>query len=306
MSHPHHHHHERHGHDGTGTGTDKGTTHMDWDELAPLLERGAELQRPQYAQAVAWIGEQLPAAAVRRVLDIGSGPGVITCLLAEAFPYAEVVAVDSTPALLDRALARAEGMGLGDRVRTHAAEMPDGIDDLGTADLIWAGNSVHHLGDQRAALTGFARLLRPGGLLALVEGGLQPRHLPRDIGIGRPGLESRIEAASTEWFEEMRAGLPDTKAEVEDWRALLSAAGLASTTATRSFLLDIPAPLTGAVREQLVSTFGWQRKALDGRLSAEDIAVMDRLLDPDDEEGLMHRPDCYLLAARTVHTARRG
>ncbi|MFD7445996.1 class I SAM-dependent methyltransferase [Streptomyces sp. NPDC059909] len=304
----HHHHHERHAghrHDGTGTGTEEGTTHMDWDELAPMLEHGAELQRPLYAQAVAWIGEQLPAASVRRVLDIGSGPGVITCLLAEAFPNAEVVAVDSTPALLDRALARAEGMGLGDRVRTHVAEIPEGTDALGEADLVWAANSLHHVGDQRGALTGFARLLRPGGLLALTEGGLQPRHLPRDIGIGRPGLESRIDAVSAEWFEEMRAGLPDTKAEVEDWRALLSAAGLAPT-ATRSFLLDIPAPVTVAVREHLVSMFGFQRKALDGRLSDEDAAVLDRLLDPEDAEGLMRRPDCYLLAARTVHAARRG
>ncbi|WP_351222819.1 class I SAM-dependent methyltransferase [Streptomyces sp. NPDC002133] len=291
-----HHHDDTHGTD---------PTHMDWDELTPLLERGAELQQPLYAQAAAWIGEQLPAAAVRRVLDIGSGPGVITCLLAEAFPHAEVVAVDSTPALLDRAMARAERRGLGDRVRTHTAEMPGGMDDLGDADLIWAGNSVHHLGDQRAALTGLARRLRPGGMLAVVEGGLQPRHLPRDIGIGRPGLESRIDAASGDWFEEMRGALPDTKAEVEDWRALLAEAGLAPS-ATRSFLLDIPAPVTVVVREQLVSAFTWQRKALAGRLSDDDAAVLDRLLDPDDEEGFMRRPDCFLLAARTVHTARRG
>lgn len=281
------------------------TARIDWDELGPFLERGGELQLPLYARAAAWVGEQLPAAAVRRVLDIGSGPGVITCLLAEAFPYAEVVAVDATPALLERARARAERTGLGDRVRTHVAELPSGMDDLGEADLIWAGNSLHHLGDQRAALTGFARLLRPGGLCALFEGGLQPRHLPRDIGIGRPGLESRIDAASAAWFEEMRTALPDSKSEVEDWRALLSAAGLGATV-TRSFLLDVPAPVTRAVREQLVHAFTWQRTALEERLDADDVAVLDRLLDPDDPEGLMHRPDCFLLAVRTMHMARRG
>jgi SAM-dependent methyltransferase len=281
------------------------TTHIDWDELGPLLERGAELQSPLYRQAAVWLGELLPAAGVRRILDIGSGPGVLTTLLAEAFPYAEVVAVDATEPLLARARARAEGAGLGDRIHTRHAELPDRIEELGEADLIWAGNSVHHMGDQRAALADFARLLRPGGLLAVVEGGLPSRHLPRDIGIGRPGLEGRIDAAAGEWFTRMRAELSGTKDEVEDWRALLGAAGL-TPGGTRSFLLDIPAPVPEVVREQLVSAFAWQRKILDGLLPADDLALLDRLLDPEDPQGLRHRPDAFLLTARTVHTARRG
>jgi SAM-dependent methyltransferase len=281
------------------------TTHIDWDELGPLLERGAELQSPLYRQAAVWLGELLPAAGVRRILDIGSGPGVLTTLLAEAFPYAEVVAVDATEPLLARAGARAERAGLGDRIRTRHAELPDRIEELGDADLIWAGNAVHHMGDQRAALADFARLLRPGGLVAVVEGGLPSRHLPRDIGIGRPGLEGRIDAAAGEWFTRMRAELSGTKDEVEDWRALLGAAGL-TPSGTRSFLLDIPAPVPEVVREQLVSAFAWQRKILDGLLPAEDLALLDRLLDPEDPQGLRHRPDAYLLTARTVHTARRG
>jgi SAM-dependent methyltransferase len=281
------------------------TTHIDWDEFGPLLERGAELQSPLYRQAATWLGELLPTAGVRRILDIGSGPGVLTVLLAEAFPYAEVVAVDATAPLLERARNRAERAGHGDRIRTHHAELPDSIEELGEADLIWAGNSVHHLGDQRAALGGFARLLRPGGLLAVVEGGLPSRHLPRDIGIGRPGLESRLDAAVADWFIRMRAELPGAKDEVEDWRALLGAAGL-TPSGTRSFLLDIPAPVPEAVREQLVSVFAWQRKMLDGVLPAEDAAVLGRLLDPEDPQGLLQRPDAYLLTAHTVHTARRG
>ncbi|MET7617542.1 class I SAM-dependent methyltransferase [Streptomyces sp. NPDC005408] len=280
------------------------TTHIDWDEMGALLERNAQFQGPLYEQAAAWLGELLPAAGVRRILDIGSGPGALTLLLAKAFPGAEVVAVDATEPLLARARDRADRAGLGDRVRTHHAELPDGIDKLGEADLIWAGNSLHHIGDQRAALGGFARLLRPGGLIALAEGGLPARHLPRDIGIGRPGLESRLEAAAGEWFIEMRAELPGAKDEVEDWRALLAAAGL-TPSGTRSFLLDIPAPVPEAVREHGVAEFGWQRKMLDGRLAADDVAVLDRLLDPEDPQGLLHRPDTYLLTARTVHTARR-
>ncbi|MCZ7456989.1 class I SAM-dependent methyltransferase [Streptomyces sp. WMMC940] len=291
-----------HAHHGHGDGHD--TTHIDWEEFATLLEREAALSLPLYEQIAHWVRDVLPAGSVRRVLDVGSGPGAVGVLLAEVFPQAEVVAVDATPGLLELARARADRAGLGERFGTHVAELPDGIAELGPADLIWASGSLHHVGDQRAALTGLAGLLRPGGLLALLEGGLPARHLPRDIGIGRPGLESRLEAAAATWFADMRAALPGAKPEVENWRALLAAAGL-TPALTRSFLLDLPAPVTDAVREGLVSGLSWQRQALAGRLDADDVAVLDRLLDADDEEGLMRRPDCFMLAARTVHTARR-
>ncbi|WP_327294284.1 MULTISPECIES: methyltransferase [unclassified Streptomyces] len=281
------------------------TTEIDWDVMAPHLERSAELHRPAHQRAAAWIAEQLPVAGVRRILDIGSGPGVVTCLLAEAFPYAEVVAVDGSPALLDRARHRAGRTGLGDRVHTHCAELPGGMGELGEADLVWAGSSLHHIGDQRAALEGLAGLLRPGGLIALIEGGLTARHLPRDTGIGTPDLEARLDAVSAEWFNEMRAKLPGAEREVEDWRALLTAVGLAPS-GTRSFLLDIPAPLPHAVREQLVAHFTRQREVFADRLTADDAAAIDLLLTPEDPRGLLLRDDTFLLTARTVYTARRG
>ncbi|MEV6397990.1 class I SAM-dependent methyltransferase [Streptomyces sp. NPDC051907] len=281
------------------------TTHIDWDEMTPLLEIGVELHSPLYRQAADWMGTLAPAAGVRRILDVGSGPGVLTVLLAEAFPYAEVVAVDATAPLLERARERAERAGLGDRISTLHAELPEDFEKLGEADLIWAGNSLHHIGDQRAALAGFARLLRPGGLLALAEGGLPARHLPRDIGIGRPGLEARMGVATDDWFTQMRAELPGAKDEVEDWRALTAGAGLTPSGA-RTFLLDVPAPIPQVARDHLIADFTRQLDVLGEALSAEDRATLERLLDPADPQGLHHRADPYLLFARTVHTARRG
>jgi hypothetical protein len=46
------------------------------------------------------------------------------------------------------------------------------------------------------------------------------------------------------------------------------------------------------------------RHVLDA-LDAGDAATLDRLLDPADPDGIDHRPDLFLLAARTVHFARR-
>lgn len=278
---------------------------VDWAVMGPMLERNAELGSPLYEEAARWIAAVPTAPEVRRVLDIGSGPGVITCLLAEVFPEAEVVAVDKTPALLERARDRAARHGLSERVRTLNAELPRDLGMLGEADLIWAGNALHHIGDQRGLLSGFAGLLRPGGSMALAEGGLPTRQLPRDIGIGRAGLETRLDAVTADWFDDMRAALPGAVREVEDWSALFTAVGL-EPQGTRSFLLDLPAPLAEAARDHVVAGFARQREMLADRLAAEDIAVLDRLLDPDDPAGLRHRPDVFLLSARTVHLARRA
>ncbi|MFK0260061.1 class I SAM-dependent methyltransferase [Streptomyces angustmyceticus] len=282
---------------------------IDWEVAGPLLERGAELHLPLHEQAAAWLRELLvgPAADagrdVDRVLDIGSGPGVITCLLARAFPAAEVVAVDASAALLERAHARAGRLGLGDRVRTHLAELPDGLDALGGADLIWAARTLHHVGDQRAVVAALGAHLRPGGLLAVCEGGLALRFLPRDIGIGRPGLQARLDAACEDWFCEMRAALPGTVDDIEDWPAFLADAGL-RTPCSRSFLLDLPGPLSAAARECLQDLLTQGLDLYGDRLDEDDRTTLARLADPDDASGIVRRPDAFLLSAQTVHTAR--
>lgn len=299
----HHHGNNHAAHDGTAhDGTAHGHANLNWGVMAPFLERKAELAEPWHTQAARWVGERLPSP--RRILDLGSGPGVVTTLFAQLFPTAEAVAVDAAEVLLERARERAERAGVADRFRTVCTELPDGCDALGKADLIWMGQSLHHIGDQRAALTAFAGLLEPGGVIALVEGGLPTRCLPRDIGFGRPGLQFRIDAAVDGWFTGMRASLPGTKDETEDWSALLADAGL-TPTGSRTFLLDLPAPLSTTARDQVVANFEHYRKLLDDGLDADDLATLDRLLDPADDRSLHHRPDVFLLDAMTVHTATR-
>ncbi|NYS17777.1 class I SAM-dependent methyltransferase [Streptomyces sp. SJ1-7] len=295
--------HDAHAHS-HGSGAAGAGTEFDWDVMGPMLEQEAELNSGTYEEAARWIAALPTALTVRRVLDIGSGPGVVTCLLAEVFPEAEVVAVDPTPALLERTEARARRLGLSDRVQTLEAELPQEAHRLGEADLIWAGNSLHHMGDQRAALAEFAELLRPGGTVALLEGGLPTRRLPRDLGIGRPGLEARMDAALAARFDRMRTELPDAKREAEDWSALIAAVGL-TPQGTRSFLLDLPAPLSAPAREHVVTKLTREYEVFGELLDADDRAVLERLLDPEDPAAVHHRPDVYLLTARTVHLGRR-
>jgi len=104
-------------HNPSGHGHGHDHTDVDWEVMADQLENSGDLQLPVLHQTATHLRELLdPEKEVRRILDIGSGPGVMTCVLAEAFTDAEVVAVDATPGLLDRARARAERLGVGGRV----------------------------------------------------------------------------------------------------------------------------------------------------------------------------------------------
>ena len=297
MAHQHHHqqnqhHHHHHGH-----------TDIDWSEMAPLLESQAELSAPLYRQVMAWLSEE--ASTPGLIVDMGSGPGVVSGLFAEAFPGARVVAVDGSAPLLERARTRAARLGFADRFTTVTGELPDVLDEVESAvDLMWASNSLHHLGDQRAALAAFAGHLAPGGTLALLEGGLPARFLPRDIGIGRPGLQARLDAVEADRFTRMREDLPGSVAETEDWPALMTAAGL-KPTGTRSFLLDLPAPASDPARAYVVDSLTRTREALADDITAADLATLDRLLDPEDEASVHHRKDVFVLKAHTVHTAVR-
>lgn len=276
---------------------------IDWAAMAAQLQTEAEVSAPAYERALAWLGKEVTEPGL--VVDAGSGPGVIACLFAEAFPGARVVAADGSAPLLERARARAARQGFADRFDTLAGELPESLAELEyPVDLLWASRSLHHLGDQKAALAAFAARLAPGGTLAILEGGLAPRYLPRDLGFGRPGLQARLDAAQEERFATMRAGLPGAVAETEDWAALLTAAGL-EYTGTRSFLLDIPAPVPDRARAFAAGVLTRARDMLAEALDADDRATLDRLLDPADPASVHHRPDVFVLAAHTVHRAVR-
>ncbi|MEU6768425.1 class I SAM-dependent methyltransferase [Streptomyces sp. NPDC046853] len=303
MAHGHDHGHgEAHGHKHGGA---HGHHHddIDWATMGPMLERNAQLAADQNREIAAWLRTWQPEPAL--IADVGAGSGSVSFLLAEIFPKAEVIAVDPAQPLLERARARADREGLTDRVGTLQAELPEGIGALPPADLLWIGRALHHVGDQQAALAALADRLAPGGAIALLEGGLNPRSLPRDIGFGRPGLQTRFDLADEKWFARMRAELPGAKAVTEDWPALLTEAGLRHA-GTRSFLLDLPAPVSEATRTHLVTELSRRREMHAETLDADDLTTVDRLLDANDEQSLHHRPDVFLLSAQTVHVGVKG
>ena len=112
-----------------------------WDVLEPVLPR--------------------PPA---RVADLGCGTGSLSVLLAERGH--DVVGVDVSPRMLDRARAKAAAHGVDVTFVLGDAGAPpvEQVDVVLTRHVVWA------LDDLPAALDRWFSLLAPGGRLVLVEG----------------------------------------------------------------------------------------------------------------------------------------
>jgi demethylmenaquinone methyltransferase/2-methoxy-6-polyprenyl-1,4-benzoquinol methylase len=121
-----------------------------------------------------WRRATLRAAAPRlgdRVLDVATGTGKLALLAARAVgPDGEVIGLDASPAMLDRARRAAERAGAEADVirwlRADAMELP--LDD-GSVDAVTIGFGLRNLPDIDAALGEMGRVLRPGGRLAVLE-----------------------------------------------------------------------------------------------------------------------------------------
>lgn len=109
-----------------------------------------------------------PRTDARRLLDLGSGYGVLAVALATACPHARVDAVDVNDRALELTRLNAAAHGVGDRVHPS---LPDAIDPQASYDEIWSNppirigkNALHEL------LSLWLPRLTPGGVARLVVG----------------------------------------------------------------------------------------------------------------------------------------
>ena len=279
---------------------------LHWGEHAERLAAAAAADADWYASVAAY----LVGPDDRVAVDIGCGGAGMAVALARALPAGRVLGVDGDPGILDAARQRLPQTAPVpvELVRADRdGDLADGADALrGPADLVWASASVHHAGDQQRAIDALAGLLRPGGRLALAEGGLPLRCLPWDVGVGRPGLERRLEETMDRWFGQMRERLPGSVRMPYGWTEALRRAGLTGAT-TRTWLQESSVPLSTSDRDRVVAELGeWvDRVRPADLLDPDDLAAWDRLLDPAGPDWLGNRDDLYRLSARSVHIGVR-
>ncbi|MDQ7805552.1 class I SAM-dependent methyltransferase [Amycolatopsis sp. A133] len=284
-----------------------GHTHgdIDWADRLAQLRMADTLD----AEALTPVAHRLAAAVPQRptVVDVGCGAGGMSVLFARELARGAggtVVLVDTTPKLLaeaERAVAEVAADSV--EVVSLLGDLTDPALAVPAADLVWASGVVHHIGDQQAALRTLAGLLRPGGVLAIAEGGSEMRCLPWELGVGRPGLEQRLLAARASWFARMRAGLPGSVAMPYGWPRALREAGLEDVESFGA-LIDHPMAGSDLLREYVVHRVGWFAESAGEWLDADDRAAVATLTDPQSGHFLGHRDDLYLFGAKVIHCGR--
>ncbi|HSF26203.1 MAG TPA: methyltransferase domain-containing protein [Actinomycetes bacterium] len=192
-----------------------------------------------------------------RVLDIGCGPGTITADLAELVPQGAVTAIDSAPAIIERARATAAARGLvnvdfavGD---AHALEFPDG-----SFDVVHAHQVLQHVADPIAVLAEMGRVCAPSGLVAVRDADYAAMTWYPAL----PGL-----AAWRELYEKVaraNGGEPDAGRRLLSWAR---AAGFTDITASASvwcFATPEDRAWWGDLWAERTVASGYARMAVDG------------------------------------------
>ncbi|HEX2299315.1 MAG TPA: class I SAM-dependent methyltransferase, partial [Pseudonocardiaceae bacterium] len=155
---------------------------MDWDAALARLRANDDLLRDEWDK----LAQRLVQTQTRVVLEVGSGAGGMSAAFAGALAGTggTVVLIDSAPELLAAAQARARAAAPAQvqvRVVQADADSDELVDLVPQADLVFASFVLHHLSDQQRGLNRLAKLLNPGGRLAVVESGLEERNLPWDL-----------------------------------------------------------------------------------------------------------------------------
>lgn len=119
---------------------------------------------PQYRDSVVALLDALDFAPTATALEVGPGDGSFLPELAHRF--AQVVAVDNSPAMLELARARCEQAALGNVELKLADALQD---DCPSADCVVLNMVLHHLAAPGEALKQLARLVNPGGSLLVIE-----------------------------------------------------------------------------------------------------------------------------------------
>jgi ubiquinone/menaquinone biosynthesis C-methylase UbiE len=106
----------------------------------------------------------IPAGA-SRILDAGCGTGASTAAVLGVVPDAEIVAVDASAGML----AQARRKRWPDKVSFVHSRIEDLADVHGPFDAIFAAYLIRNLPDPDATLAAFRGLLRPGGVLVVLD-----------------------------------------------------------------------------------------------------------------------------------------
>jgi release factor glutamine methyltransferase len=87
------------------------------------IDEGALIPRPETEHLIDEVLERVDSTQAMTVVEVGTGSGIISILLALHLPHARFIAVDISPAALAVARRNIEHFGLGDRIELREGDV---------------------------------------------------------------------------------------------------------------------------------------------------------------------------------------
>ncbi len=212
---------------------------------------------------------RLPDGPFEEALEIGAGTGYFTLNMLQASLISRATATDISDGMLGALETSASALGLDVRtVRSEAEELQ--FDDE-SFDLVFGHAVLHHIPDLERAFREFARVLRPGGVVAFCgepsRYGDRLAALPKRLGttlapIWRRALGAEARSGTSperggdhglEWEVDVHSFAPG------DLRRMVEAAGLTEPR------------IRG--EELFANAFGWVMRSLEGSAEPEGVPM---------------------------------
>ena len=134
------------------------TKHLNYDNIAPEYnQRYPTSQSWERGQALLDLARKLKA---KNILEVGSGTGFWLNLLHQVTPH--LYGMDFSAGMIAQARNQPAPLKL---TRGTATQLPY---QTATFDLIYCVDAIHHFGDHHAFIREAFRILKPGGVLAIV------------------------------------------------------------------------------------------------------------------------------------------
>lgn len=203
------------------------------------------------ARPVADLLARVDLDAPKRIVDLGCGAGASTAPLLARWPDADVLGIDTSPAMLEKARAAVPG------ARFERADVATWAPDA-PVDLLFSNATLHWVPDHTTLLPRLMSRLAPGGVLAVqIPDNLdEPSHaLMREVAAEPPFADPLRDAAGARTallsLEETYDALAPAAAHVEIWRTTYvhALAGpeaiveMVSSTGLRPFVDPLPEDL---------------------------------------------------------------
>jgi len=128
--------------------------------------------RADFTDSNQWYADHFTSdypAHLREIVDLGCGPADVPVRIARLAPQVQIIAVDGSPAMLGFARKAVDAARFADRIRLHLGRLPGLALPAHHFDAVLSKDMLHHLPDPQVLWSEARRLVRPGGVVHVMD-----------------------------------------------------------------------------------------------------------------------------------------